>query len=278
MSLPYGRSWKSKLAAKRTAAAPSARPSAPATAVSRTFSTTSCRASCQDGAPSARRVAISLARTFERTSARFATFRQPISSTKRAPPQSRYRIGLTWRTRWSGKRSTFVRKPALISSSLYCGKRSRLAALSAFTCACACARVAPGLSRPTFHQLLLWRRASDFCSAVNASGRQRLTPGASASKARGITPTTVYGWPSMRRSLPTAPGSAAKRLRQSPSLSSTFFSFPGSPSSLVNGRPSAGAVRITRRYDGVTFMTSTRTGRPSSSRLTLPVLKSACSS
>ena len=58
-----------------------------------------------------------------------------------------------------------------------------------------------------------------------------------ASKPRGMTPTTVYGWPSMRRSLPTAPGSAAKRLRQSPSLSSTFFSFPGSPSSFVNGRP-----------------------------------------
>jgi hypothetical protein len=150
--------------------------------------------------------------------------------------------------------------------------------LSASTWACACCSVAPGLSRPTFHQLLLWRRSSDFSSAVNATGRHRLTPGASASNERGITPTTVYGWPSRRRSFPTAPGSAAKRLRQRPSLSSTFFSFPGSPSSFVNARPSKGAVRITRRNDGVTFMTSTRTGRPSSSRLTLPVLKSACSS
>ena len=35
--------------------------------------------------------------------------------------------------------------------------------------------VAPGFSLAMFCQLLLWRVSSDFCSAVNASGRQRRT-------------------------------------------------------------------------------------------------------
>jgi len=61
------------------------------------------------------------------------------------------------------------------------------------------------------------------------------------------------------------------------SLSRTFFSLPTSPSSSAKGRPSAGDVRITRRYEGVTFTMRTRVGLPSWSRLTFVELKSACS-
>ena len=82
----------------------------------------------------------------------------------------------------------------------------------------------------------------------------------------------------MRSSRPTAPGSLANWLRHRPSLSSSFASLPFWPSSSLNGRPTSGAVRISRRYDGVTFMISTRVGRPSWSRLTSEVLNSASSS
>jgi hypothetical protein len=51
----------------------------------------------------------------------------------------------------------------------------------------------------------------------------------------------------MRTSLPTAAGSDANWPRHMPSLRIAFFSLPISPSSFVKGRPSAGAVRITRR-------------------------------
>ena len=54
-------------------------------------------------------------------------------------------------------------------------------------------------------QLLLWRCCRR--SGVNASARHSITSLLMKRKPAGITPTTVYGAPSMRRSRPTAEAS-----------------------------------------------------------------------
>ena len=55
-------------------------------------------------APRMWRVASSFIRTLERTSTRLVTFTAPMSSTKSAPPHSRYSTARTFRTRssWNG--------------------------------------------------------------------------------------------------------------------------------------------------------------------------------
>ena len=107
------------------------------------------------------------------------------------------------RTRYACSGTTTVWKPALIRICLSSGKRSRLRAFSASICWRACSTVAPGFSRATYDQLLLWRESSDFSSAVNASGIQTLTSGSRKPKPCGSTPTTVYGSPLIRTSWPT---------------------------------------------------------------------------
>ena len=84
------------------------------------------------------------------------------------------------------------------------GKRSMLRALSASICCWASANVAPGLSRPTIDQLLLWRESSDFSSVVKPSGIHSFTAGSRKEKPAGSTPTIVDGTPLMRSSFPTA--------------------------------------------------------------------------
>ena len=54
-----------------------------------------------------------------------------------------------------GRGSTTVWNPALTSSGFSAGNISRLRALIASTCCCACSTAAPGFSRPMFWKLLL---------------------------------------------------------------------------------------------------------------------------
>jgi hypothetical protein len=126
--------------------------------------------------------------------------------------------------------------------------------------------------------LLLWRCSSDFSSAVNASGRQRLMPGASALEAPRHHSHDGVRLAVDAQVLADRAGIGGEEAPPEPSLSSTFFSFPGSPSSFVNARPSAGRrphhaqVRRAGRYDLDAHRPAVFVEAP------LPVLKNACSS
>ncbi len=74
--------------------------------------------------------------------------------------------------------------------------------------------------------------------------------------------------PLMSSVLPTTPGSAPKRERQSPSLRMTTDAPPGAPSSSAKVRPAAASARRTWKKLGVTCSARTRSASPFTTRFT----------
>ena len=162
------------------------------------------------------------------------------------------------RTRSSGRTgpTSDSRRPTIVTSSLPLagGSVRPMAAMSVLVCTRACSGLMPEASRPTTRLIALPRYVGRIFNGVHSSVcGGKLNAG-------GITPTMVAGTPSMFSTRPITAGSARKRPRHRPSLSTATAAPCSSPSR--NTRPRAGARPSSGNRLGVTSLRMARTGSP----------------
>jgi len=192
-------------------------------------------------APSATRTAISFSRSTARASSRLATFAHAISSTRLTTAISSVPAPVNC-PRWFGftgeNATSWAVRPSL-GSGYSCSRRLPIALNSA----CARSRVMPSFSRPTETAINALRssmnstnRGGSSCCRIEMCAQtcSGLATDCVPLKFSAATPTTVNGKLLRITTLPTTPGSAANRLRQSPWLSTISAWAPGRSSSAMS--------------------------------------------
>ena len=141
-------------------------PHTPPMAASTRFSVSSCRTSRPRPAPSAARSDSSRRREVERASCRLAMLAQAMSRISATKPSRMSSVGRVFPTRYSRSGTTDAPTPALVA-----GNSAASARAMAERSACACARVAPGLSMPTAQKAGL-SRVNQLALGADVTGSQ----------------------------------------------------------------------------------------------------------